>query len=262
MGEIVILPQSTYFPTDWGVHAMPGKAAKIIITERQQEILQTMTRSSTCPQAVAQRARMIVLAFAGHENEEIAERLGCERHGVGIWRRRWQKGFSRLVLIECCEKESALTRAIEATLRDAPRRGCCAKFSAEQVTQILAVACEPPENSERPVTHWTARELADEVSKRSIVVSISARQVGRFLKYGRAAAPPQPVLAERATGRSGGIPTASQDGLRLLPGGGPAAGRGDSHGQRGRDDGDSGVGADRHYQVDETEPAGEAGVRI
>jgi putative transposase len=169
---------------------MPGKAAKVMITERQQVVLQTMTRSSTCPQGLAQRARLILLAFAGHENEEIADRLGCERHAVGIWRRRWQKTFSRLVLIECCEKESALTAAIEETLGDARRSGSPGKFAAEQVAQILAVACELPEKSDRPVTHWTAREVADEVSKRGIVASISARQVGRFLKYGGTSAPP------------------------------------------------------------------------
>jgi putative transposase len=65
------------------------------------------------------------------------------------------------------------------------------------VTQIIAVACEPPEKCGRPVTHWTPRELADEVKKRSIVPSISVRQVGRFLKGGRTPTASKPVLAER-----------------------------------------------------------------
>ena len=47
---------------------------------------------------------------------------------------------------------------------------------------ILAVACEPPEKSGRPITHWTAHELADEVVKRGIVPSISVAQVGRYLR--------------------------------------------------------------------------------
>jgi putative transposase len=174
---------------------MPGRAAKIIITERQQEILQSMTRSSTCPQALAQRARMILLSFDGMDNKDIADALGCERHAVGIWRRRWVEAWRRLVLVECCEKESALPHAIGEVLRDLPRSGCPGKFTAEQVTQVLAVACEPPADSGRPVTHWTPRELADEVSKRGIVESISARHVGRFLKYSRTPAAPQPLLA-------------------------------------------------------------------
>jgi len=179
---------------------MPGRAAKIIITERQQHVLQTLTRSSTCPQALAQRARMILLAFDGLTNEDIAEHLGCERHAVGPWRRRWAAAFQRLVLIECCERDSALPRAIDELLGDLPRSGCPGKFTAEQVTQILAVACELPKDSGRPVTHWTPRELADEVQKRGIVESISPRQVGRFLKYRRTPTAPQPLLAECRAG--------------------------------------------------------------
>jgi putative transposase len=177
---------------------MPGRAAKVIITERQQEVLRTMTRSGTCPQALAQRARMVLLAFDGLDNETIARRLGCERHAVGIWRRRWAGAFQRLVLIECCEKDSALLGAVEERLSDRPRPGCPGKFTPEQITQVLAVACEPPEDSGRPVTHWTPRELADEVQQRGIVASISARQVGRFLKYSRTPTASQPLLAECA----------------------------------------------------------------
>jgi putative transposase len=179
---------------------MPGRAVKVTITERQQETLATMTRSSTCPQALAQRARMILLAFDGLDNQDIAERIGCERHAVGIWRRRWVQAFPRLVLVECCEKPSALRTAVDDLLSDLPRPGCPCTFTAEQVTQILAVACEPPSESDRPVTHWTPRELADEVKKRRIVASISPRQVGRFLKYGRTAAASQPLLAQCAAG--------------------------------------------------------------
>jgi putative transposase len=85
---------------------------------------------------------------------------------------------------------------IEEILDDAPRPGGPATFSPEQIVQIVAVACEPPDKSGRPISHWTARELADEAKKRQIVKSISSRSVGRFLKTGRLAATPQPVLAE------------------------------------------------------------------
>lgn len=179
---------------------MPGRAAKVIITERQRDVLQTMTRSSSRAQALAQRAHMILLAFDGWNNEDIADRLGCERHAVGVWRRRWAKAFQRLVLIECCEKASALPRAIEDLLSDLPRPGCPGKFTAEQIALILAVACEPPEDSGRPVTHWTPTELAHEVKQRGLVASISPRHVGRFLKYGGTATASQPLLAECPAG--------------------------------------------------------------
>ena len=173
------------------------RAAKVIITEGQQGLLRLLTRSSTCPQALACRAQMILLAFDGLDNEAIAGRLGYERHQVGLWRRRWQRAFDRLVLVECCEPESALRHAIEELLGDAPRPGAPGKFTPEQVTQILAVACEPPEDSRRPVTYWTPRELADEVKKRGLVEAISARHVGRFLKGGRTQAASEPLLVER-----------------------------------------------------------------
>jgi putative transposase len=215
-----MIPQTVYLHNRApGVGTMPGRARKLIITERQQAILQTMARSSTCPQAVAQRARMIVLAFDGLSNEDIADQVGCERHAVGPWRHRWADAFPRLVLVECCEKPSALRAAIEELLSDRPRSGSPGKFTAEQVTLVLAVACEDPEASGRPVTHWTPKELADEVVKRKIVESISARQVGRFLKSGRPEAASEPLLAQRQPGRPRRLSGAGPGRLRVLPGG-------------------------------------------
>jgi putative transposase len=179
---------------------MPGTARKVIITERQLALLLTLERSSSCPQGVARPAAMIRLAFEGLRNEQIADHLGCERHQPGLWRRRWTQAFERLVVIECVEPESVFRQAVIAILSDAPRPGAVPKFSAEQVTQILALACEPPEDSGRPVTHWTPTELAAEAKQRGIVSSISPRQVGRFLKYRRPAAAPQPLLAECPVG--------------------------------------------------------------
>ena len=114
--------------------------------------------------------------------EEIAERVGLTHRQVGRWRRRWANAWDQLIDIECCESRAALRRAIEAVLTDEPRPGAPAKFTPEQVTQILAVACEPPEKSGRPITHWTAQELTDEVIQRGIVASISPSQVSRYLR--------------------------------------------------------------------------------
>jgi transposase len=161
---------------------MPGKAAKITITERQQEILQTFSRSVTAVSRLRQRASIIVLAFDGLLNEDIAPRVGLTHRQVGRWRRRWADAWDRLIDIECCESRAVLRRAIESVLTDDPRPGAPAKFTPEQVTQILAVACEPPEKSGRPITHWTAQELTDEVVQRGVVTSISPSQVSRYLR--------------------------------------------------------------------------------
>jgi putative transposase len=67
------------------------------------------------------------------------------------------------------------------------------------------VGCEDPADSGRPVSHWTPREVAEEVRKRGIVETISTRSVGRFLKSGGFAAPSGRVLAQRQAGCPRGI---------------------------------------------------------
>jgi hypothetical protein len=160
---------------------MCGKAAKIVLTEKQESILEQIRRSTTASQRLVQRVGIILLAFAGSLNMDIAKQIGLARKQVGLWRRRWQQSFDALVAIECRETHAELRRAIEDVLSDAPRSGSTGTFTAEQVTQVLAVACEPPEQSGRPVDRWTHRELADEVICRGIVPSISVSQVGRYL---------------------------------------------------------------------------------
>jgi len=160
---------------------MSGKAAKIRLTEEQQNILQQIIRSRTTPKQLHQRASVILQAFGGALNVSIADEIGLARKQVGLWRRRWQRSFDALVAIECRESQAALRRAIEDVLSDAPRSGSPGTFTAEQVTQVLAVACEPPEQSQRPIDAWTVRELADELVQRDIVESISPSQVSRYL---------------------------------------------------------------------------------
>ena len=80
--------------------------------------------------------------------------------------------------------DKVLTTVIVESLTDQPRAGAPATFTAEQIVQIVAVACEAPADCGRPIGHWTHREVADEVCKRGIVETISTRSVGRFLKSG------------------------------------------------------------------------------
>jgi hypothetical protein len=92
--------------------------------------------------------------------------------------------------------DKELAELIEQVLADEPRPGAPSAFEPEQIAQIIAVACEDPPESGRPVTHWTPQELADEVIKRGIVTSIPPRSVGRFLKWGGLRTPSEPLLAE------------------------------------------------------------------
>lgn len=160
---------------------MPGKAAKITITEKQHAILSEFSRSRSVSLFLSQRSTIILLAFAGRLNEQIAPEVGLERHQVGIWRSRWSEAFNRLIRIECLEGTVALRQAIRELLADAPRAGCPGKFTPEQLAQIFATACEDPQKSGYPFTHWTYADLAREVIKRQIVESISPRHLGRLL---------------------------------------------------------------------------------
>ena len=160
---------------------MPGKAARVQITERQQVVLQEFGRSRTESKSLVQRSQIILAAFDGRLNEQIAAEVGLNRKQVGRWRRRWQAAWESLTRLECLEP-AQLRAAIRDTVADAPRSGSPGTFSAAQVCEILAVACEPPEQSGRPITHWTRAELRDEVVKRGIVENISASQVGRYLR--------------------------------------------------------------------------------
>ena len=162
---------------------MRGRKAPIIeLSARQLEVLTCLVRQPTGEQRVAARAKIILAAAQGEPNREMAKRLGLDRDTVGKWRGRWAQGQEHLAAAEESAQASALRRCIAELLADAPRSGCPGTFTPEQIVQIIAIACEDPEEeSERPVSHWTPREVADEAMKRKVVSQISTRTVGRYL---------------------------------------------------------------------------------
>jgi transposase len=160
---------------------MAGTAAKVIISERQQKLLEEFSKSRTIGKCIVQRATIILLGFAGMLNEQIALQVGLNRIQVGVWRRRWRDAWEALCVWECTEPHR-LREAILDVLADAPRPGAPATFTAEQVSQIVALACEPPKLSGRPIDHWTLRELRDEAIQRNIVTDISESQICRYLQ--------------------------------------------------------------------------------
>jgi hypothetical protein len=52
------------------------------------------------------------------------------------------------------------------------------------VARIVALACEAPGESGRPISHWSTTELAEEIERRGIVERISPRHAARLLKRG------------------------------------------------------------------------------
>lgn len=186
---------------------MPGpQPPPLHLTARQRALLEQLIRRQSCSQQLLRRVRIVLLAADGANNEQIGRELGLYRGTVRTWRDRWRAAASRLDAAETdTQSDRDLTAVIATLLADEPRAGAPALFTAEQVVQIIALACEDPQAAERPVSHWTPRELAEEAVQRGLVESISPRSVGRFLKGGRTPAPSQSLLAQPRARGSGAI---------------------------------------------------------
>jgi putative transposase len=181
---------------------MSGPAPEAIsVTSRQRRVLERLTRRASGPQQQARRARVVLAAAAGKNNAAAGRQAGMQRDAARCWRERWQGCADALLAAELEGGDQALEAVIVGLLADHPRSGTPATFTPEQICQIMALACEPPEASGRPTSHWTARELALEAVQRGIVASISQASVDRFLKSGGHQATPKPVLAHADAGR-------------------------------------------------------------
>jgi len=184
------------------------------LTARQRALLEPLVRREHCSQQLLRRVRIVLLAAEGKNNEQIARELGLHRGTVRTWRDRWLAAASRLEAAETdTESERALTEVIAMLLADEPRPGAPATFTAEQVVQIIALACEEPPAAGCPVSHWTPRELAEEAAKRGLVERISPRSVGRFLKGGRTSTASEPLLAQSGARGSGAVRRSGQGGV-------------------------------------------------
>ena len=118
------------------------------LTSQIREQLQAITRSRTLSQAMAQRARIILLAADGLSNGSISQQLHLSRQTVGKWRKR----FIRQSLLG---------------LYDEPKPGAPRSMGDEQIAELVHRTLKStPANA----THWSCRSLAQEsqVSKSSV----------------------------------------------------------------------------------------------
>ena len=129
---------------------MPG-AAKIQLTQQQQDELERCAGSRSVAVRAVERAKIILALTAGKAKKEIAEQLGIVRQTV----RRWEQRFLQQG-----------TKGLE----DAPRSGRPRRIQPEQIAQIVQKTTqETPSDS----THWSTRSLAQ-------VVHVSPSSVGRI----------------------------------------------------------------------------------
>lgn len=166
---------------------MPGpKPPRVDLTDEERSELEKLVRRHSTRQQIALRARIVLAAAEGKNNKEIADKEGVDVSTSRRWRDRW------LVLQPIPLSELS----VEERLEDLPRPGAPSRITAEQRCQIIAMACEEPEESGRPISHWTGREIADEIKKRGIVDQISPRHAARLLKRWRYQATSDPLLAD------------------------------------------------------------------
>lgn len=150
------------------------KPPMIELSDRERQGLQGLVRRHSTPQQLVMRARVVLAAADGANNAHIARQLEISLDMARLWRNRWL-GLAAASLEDL---------SIEERLTDAPRPGTPARISAEAVCQIIALACEAPSESGRPISQWSSREIADEIQRRGILESISPRHAARLLKRG------------------------------------------------------------------------------
>ena len=154
---------------------MPGpKPPEIVLGAAERAALERLARAHTTGQQLAVRARIVLLAADGLTTSAVARRLGLDVGTARQWRARWRR----------CQSVPLAESSAAARLADAPKPGAPARLTPEQVCQIIALACELPAATGRPISQWSGRELADEAVRRGITDRLSPRHAARLLKSG------------------------------------------------------------------------------
>jgi putative transposase len=154
---------------------MPGpKLPAVEVTAEERAELERLVRRHTTGQQLVERARLVLLMADGQSNSEAARVVGVDVDTARKWRRRWQR----------VRDVPLAALGVADRLADAPRTGTPARITPEQVARIVALACEAPGESGRPISQWSTTELAGEIKRRGIVERISPRHAARLLKRG------------------------------------------------------------------------------
>jgi transposase len=110
------------------------------LTSEQRHELQRLIQAPATPQKIVRRARIVLLAAQGRDNDEIAAELDTSTVTAGLWRQR----FVDLGL---------------AGLAEAPRPGRPPTLDEEKARRVLSEVVQPPANSGR----WSCRRMARHV---------------------------------------------------------------------------------------------------
>jgi transposase len=112
--------------------------ARLIVSPSERTRLEAWTRRRKTAQALATRARIVLLCASGMQNIDVAEKLGVSKQMVGKWRQRF------------------IDRRLDGLL-DEPRPGAPRKISDEDVERVVVQTLE---STPRDATHWSVRSMA------------------------------------------------------------------------------------------------------
>ena len=112
--------------------------AELKLEAHERQTLENWVRRPKSGQALALRARMILLCATDHTNTDVAVKLGVTKQTVGKWRQRF------------------LAKRLDGLL-DEPRPGTPRKLSDQEVERVLARTLE---TLPADATHWSTRSLA------------------------------------------------------------------------------------------------------
>lgn len=157
--------------------------ASVSLTAKQKEVLKQILNSTTMAQSIAQRATIILMLGDGIAKRKTARKLGIDKNTVKKWCDRWLVAYPKLMDIEATETSNKIYKGkIIEILEDAPRSGSPPQFTPEQIVHIVSIGCEVLDDSDKPTSRWTHKEIAQEAVNRKIVETISSSSVGRFFK--------------------------------------------------------------------------------
>jgi putative transposase len=165
-------------------------APAIVIKDRIYKLLLEESQKRTIKSHHYIRTRIILRSSVqggGHAISKVERDLGISNNTVKVWRSRWISSYNEILIYEKgindqVVSDSALISKILSCLEDAPRSGAPKTFTMAQTQQIVALACQKPEEHGIEMTTWTHEMLAHVAISKGIVKSISSRYVGELLK--------------------------------------------------------------------------------
>ncbi len=163
---------------------MSNNHTVLVLSVQEKAELEHLSRRHSAPRRLVERAKIILLA--SQENMS-APAIAAALHLCANTVRKWIGRYSHKPATPVGENPDPQTATPapqpppQRWLADAPRSGRPDTFTAKEFCDIVALACEKPQDHNRSITHWTAGELSDQAVKEKIVASISARHVSRLL---------------------------------------------------------------------------------